>query len=665
MERYEEREDKMSALNRMTENRKWLPRREGSLRVLICLICFFLPVVWMLCPAPAFGLETSTETEAADNTSDISCTIFLYMCGSNLESKYGLATQNIDEILAADLPDSTTVVIQTGGSSRWWSSEWIDEYMLQRYVVRDHHLELVMEMENASMGSADTFCDFLRWGGENWFSDRNILVMWDHGGSSADGICYDENFGYDCLDRGELVDAFNRAGLPDQLDMICLDTCYMGELLNASLLSDYARYMTASQTVVPGSGMDYTALVEGAGRSDLEEFGKVLLDTFMVKCAETGREEEAQLAFYDLDAAGDLIEEVDKGAMTLKEAYERTGAAYDLFTGAQWARISDTGSKSNVIDLMQFVKVMSFLDWSHHRKKIQSQLDNLVLYQVRGECSDLNGVSIFYPLSYNENQLDDYERICPAKNYCALLQEIYDDIPDDTISFTDPGSISDAGCFDIELAPESQPYLRSVILRVWQESAFIPDSYVLLADSEVDTYVTELGRELSDLHISSALSGEAFALDGHFLLLSVSSKLLTQTYSAPVRVNGRDTTYTFVMKKSLFRRDRRIIYSMLGDLVDENGLTSREFRHLRSGDRVCVYAAADETGTNLTAQEEFTIGTGDFYPVSIPLPEGKYRCQYIVTDIIGREAGSDYCMFEITQEDGTRVVRPTEIAKNR
>ena len=649
---------------RMDGNWKRRPWRAGLLCALICLMCFFLPGTRILRPVPAFGMEISSETEAeaAENTPDIPCTIFLYLCGSNLESKYGLATQNIDEILAADIPESTTVVIQTGGSLRWWSSEWIEDDRLQRYVVRDHHLELVMEMDNASMGSADTFCDFLGWGCENYFADRNILVMWDHGGSSADGICYDENFGYDCLDRSELMEAFDQAGLPGRLDLICLDTCYMGELVNAFLFSDYARYMTASQTIVPGPGMDYRTLAEGAGSFDLEEFGKVLCDTFMVKCAQTGREEEAQLAFYDLDAADGLIEELDQGAVTLEKAYKKTGAAYELFTGAQKARVSNSGSKSNVIDLMQFVNALSYLDWSHQREKIRSYLDEMLLYQVCGDSADLNGVSIFYPLSYNEAQLEEYEQISPARNYCELLQEIYADLPDDTIAFRDPGSIGEEGSFDIELAEESRPYLRNVILRVWKESEFVPDTYMLLGDSEVDTYVTELGRKLSDLRMSSALSGEAYALDGHLLLLSVSSRMRTQTYSAPVRVNGEDTIYTFVVKKSLFKRYRRVIYAMLGGFFDEDGLPVRAVGHLRSGDKVCVYEAMDESGKNLTAQEAFTIGEDDPRPELIPLPEGKYRCQYLVTDIIGRTAGSDYCLFEITEEDGTRTVKPTEIS---
>ena len=32
--------------------------------------------------------------------------IYLYLCGSNLETKMGAAGRNIDELLAADIPDN-------------------------------------------------------------------------------------------------------------------------------------------------------------------------------------------------------------------------------------------------------------------------------------------------------------------------------------------------------------------------------------------------------------------------------------------------------------------------------------------------------------------------------------------------------------------------------
>ena len=627
-----------------------------KLRVLLYLICFVLPAVWMLRTEDVFGMETEKDTET-------DCTIFIYMCGSNLESEYGLASENIDELLEAEIPDQVNVIIETGGTSRWWSSEWIEEDKLQRYIVRNHQLELLMEMDNESMGSAPVLGDFLRWGQENYFSDRNILVLWDHGGSSADGVCYDENYGFDCLNRAELKEAFDQADLPERFDLICLDTCYMASLANARLFSDYGRYMTASQTIVPGPGMDYRVLAEHAAGADLKELGRELCDTFLVKNEDTGREDEAQLAFFDLDAAQSLIDVVDQGFGKLKGLYEKTGDSFGLFAGAQLSRVAGSGIKANVIDLMTLANALSLLDWSKQREKIQTALDALVLYQACGVYADMNGVSIYYPLNYNEKQLEAYASTTPVEQYGSLLHEIYDNLPDVMISFKDAGSIGKEGTFDMEMSDESREYLRSVDLRIWHENELLPGTYALLADNEVDTYATGLERKLSDLQVSSIVDGEAYALDSHFLFLSVYSMPRAQVYSAPVCVNGEDTSYSFVMVESLFKHRRKIIYTMLGSLFDENGLPSREVGHLKSGDRVAVYSAADETGENLILNDEFTIDDEDMEPEKIPLPEGRYRCQYIVTDIIGRKTGSDYCIFEITEGEDGRKVQLKEIQK--
>lgn len=620
-------------------------------------LVFFLLGALLVCVAPALGPGAEAAAQTQDDAGT-TCTVFLYMCGSNLESRYALATENIEELLAADIPESTTVVLQTGGTSRWWSlEEPIANDRLSRYIVRDHHLELVMDMDNDSMGSASVFGDFLKWGQENYFADRNILVLWDHGGNSAEGVCYDENFGYDCLERRELVESFEQAELPDRFDLICLDTCYMGELLNADLLSDYARYMTASQIIVPGPGMDYQVLAEKAGISDIKELGKLLCDTFLEKCGEKSRADEAQLAFYDLDAARALVGSIDKSTGILRKLYTKVGTGFSLFRWAERAHVMDSGGRSNLIDLMRFVKAMTYVDWSPARRRIQTLLDNMVLYQVSGENVDLCGTSIYYPLYYDEVQLAAYERMSRAPNYCGLLQDVYGELPDELISFKDPGSIDKDGQFHIELTEESRDYIRNIYMRVWQENSLISGSFNLVADSEVETYVTELGRLLSDISVTSSLPTQAYALNGHRLLLSVASTAFLQTCSAPIRVNGEDTRYTFVIVKKPIGDQKKILFTKLGQFIDENGLASRIFGNLKAGDKVIVYSALDETGEMLTYQEEFVVEEDDPSPELIPLEKGKYRCQYIVTDIIGRTYGSAACRYEITEDGRTVIIR--------
>ena len=63
---------------------------------------------------------------------------------------------------------------------------------------------------------------------------------------------------------------------------------------------------------------------------------------------------------------------------------------------------------------------------------------------------------------------------------------------------------------------------------------YAPGSYTMLYDSEVETYLTEFQKKQEDFHISTVLSGESYALDGHLLLVNVSSTMRTRIYTAPV-----------------------------------------------------------------------------------------------------------------------------------
>ena len=160
--------------------------------------------------------------------------------------------------------------------------------------------------------------------------------------------------------------------------------------------------------------------------------------------------------------------------------------------------------------------------------------------------------------------------------------------------------------------------------------------------------------------MSSSLPTRAYALQGHRLLLSVSATALLQTCSAPVCVNGEDTSFTFVVLNNPIGNQKKIMHTMLGSFIDENGLVSRVYGHLKKGDKVSVYAALDETGEKRTPQEEFIIEEDDPSPELISLSEGSYRCQYIVTDIIGKTYGSACCRYAITEDGQVKIYRNRE-----
>lgn len=103
-----------------------------------------------------------TETKPMAETG---WTILVYMCGTDLESNYAAATSDILEAISAQYSDNVRIVYQTGGTNTWNSS--VSSTAIQRYVNVDGDLELVGELNDASMGAEATLTDFISWGVEN------------------------------------------------------------------------------------------------------------------------------------------------------------------------------------------------------------------------------------------------------------------------------------------------------------------------------------------------------------------------------------------------------------------------------------------------------------------------------------------------------------------
>ncbi|SET83018.1 hypothetical protein SAMN05660297_03634 [Natronincola peptidivorans] len=78
-------------------------------KILAMLLIGILIVLLTTC-----GGEESTQV-STQLSSDTEWAIYWYLCGSDLETFYGSATTDLEEILAVKLPENVEIVIQTGG----------------------------------------------------------------------------------------------------------------------------------------------------------------------------------------------------------------------------------------------------------------------------------------------------------------------------------------------------------------------------------------------------------------------------------------------------------------------------------------------------------------------------------------------------------------------
>ena len=595
--------------------------------------------------AAAFLCVTLFLQACASSAQGKSCTLLVYLCGSNLETKHGYAGKNIDELLAANIPPNTKVVIQTGGSTTWHSHD-IPSNKLCRYEVRNKQLVKVEELPNASMGNPATLTEFLTWSQENYESDRTMLVLWDHGGQSASALCFDENYNMESIDHDEMDQAFRSANLSKKLNLIVLDACFMASLENASVLDSYADYLVASQEIVPSAGLDYKAIAsEFSARDDLE-FGKFICDSFMAKCKAAGKGDRVEMTLLDLSQTKNMLKEFDVFCGYLDGLLNNRDGIMTVANASRGSALYGAKDVVNLIDLLSFTSGAHY-ETSEDFSPLLETHQKFVAHEVLGLNREGFGVSVYYPLRYNKNRLKYYLQTCPSKPYEKLLSKIYFNEPEVTVALKDPGSTDKSGRFAIQLAEGSERYVRSITFTLWKEEQGASGGLVKLGEG------FNIHQDWDNLVFSSEFKGLWPSLEKHTLYTEIElTSAYSVVFSMPVQANGEKTAITTYY---LFDADSYeagfFTHEFLWGGVNEDGIPERDFKDLNAGDKVRVYAAADESGRDLRPQDEFVFaGTAadDESNVSYePLPDGRYRLQMTVTDLFGNQFASNYAYYNV------------------
>ena len=87
-------------------------------------------------------------------------TIFVYMCGSDLETNYHAASTDIKEMISASESDKVNIVIETGGANAW-NKPSIASDRIGRYIIKNNRLEEIENHPDANMGDGATLKSFL------------------------------------------------------------------------------------------------------------------------------------------------------------------------------------------------------------------------------------------------------------------------------------------------------------------------------------------------------------------------------------------------------------------------------------------------------------------------------------------------------------------------
>ena len=361
-------------------------------------------------------LEASFNLSVVEQALD-KWTIFLYVCGADLESESSEATTDIAEILSVgNQPDDINIVLQTGGAKRWQDYN-ISSSVLSRYHVEDQSLVLDETLSNASMGKQSTLEAYLNWGLDKYPAEKTGVIFWNHGGALG-GCCYDENYNDDSLLNSEVSSAFKNVfqnnGI-SQLEFVGYDCCLMQVQDIAQFNSKYFKYMIGSEEAESGYGWDYDNWVDDLyAYKDTPTVLKAVCDSFIASTGGTSsRNNDQTLSYLDLSKMNDYYTKFEALAASIKTTAKSNYSSFKtlLRSVKDYGDTDDYwGNHYDGIDLFGTIDGYDFLDklaanstYSAYKSQIdevKTAYKNLVAYSTCGKgAGNSNGLEIIVSIS--------------------------------------------------------------------------------------------------------------------------------------------------------------------------------------------------------------------------------------------------------------------------
>lgn len=485
--------------------------------------------------ADSDAIDTYLNVDIPDNNNDKKYTaydtwaVYWYLCGSDLETNYGYATNDLYELIQVELPDNAVVVIETGGSAEW-RNDIVDSATINRYLAAGDGLYLLETLPSRNMGDRETFRDFLSFCNKNYPADHQVVILWNHGAGSIVGVAFDELYGYDSLSLDEMRYAFDSvfelSEINQPIELIGFDACLMATVDTAYTFRDIAKYMVASQETEPGLGWNYQGFLQAfsdnpnnSGDSNNSvlngaALGKVICDTYAEDCTAYFQGMEITMSVIDLSRISPLITAYNNvGIEALAAACQNANILTYFGRSADSSEKYGPNSRSeggytNMVDLGDLVKNAA-LYLPNTAQIIEDALDYCVIYKISGLYrSQSSGLSCYYPYDMDVNALNTYKTIAAGLSYTYLYEYIiYGEISPEGLNYVKSmsyGIMPDSP--DIPDIPDIIGSIKPGAVPTFDNIDFNLEDYPVYIDG--DGYaVLDLGSEIADI-----LTGVYFTL---------------------------------------------------------------------------------------------------------------------------------------------------------
>ncbi len=349
-------------------------------------------------------------------------TVMVYLCGTDLESKYGMATKDMIEMTKATLSDQVNVILLTGGCKKW-NNGVVSSSVNQIYRVQNGGLAKLEEnFGTKAMTDPENLTSFIQYCARNYPASRNMLIFWDHGGGSITGYGYDEkNSSSSSMTLPKINDALYKAGC--KFDFIGFDACLMATLETALVCDNYADYLIASEEVEPGTGWHYTGWLTSLSKNTsipTVTLAKELADDFVSASCQASSGSQVTLSCIDLAELHGTVPAAFKSFASSTNTMI-TGSDYQKVSNARaGVRQFSAKNRINQIDLVDLCERIG----SSESNALAAALRSCVKYNAT-TMSRAYGVSIYFPyesLSSMNSAVSSYNSLGMEPEYTKCIR---------------------------------------------------------------------------------------------------------------------------------------------------------------------------------------------------------------------------------------------------
>lgn len=595
-------------------------------------------------------------------------TVFIYLCGSDLETNYASGVTDLKEIMKASVGGNVNVLIQTGGSKKWHGLG-ISNKATERYLLSNGKLKKVQSLPKVSMGEASTLSDFISWGAKNYPAKKYAIDFWNHGSGSVYGVCFDENFDIsedvsDSILASEMKKALSDAGV--DFELFIFDTCLSATIEMADTLSEFGKYMVASEEVVMSGCLSYdkwiTSLSEKPAQNGAE-LGKQIAELYSKNMAKSGYASTCTMSVLNLSKIEYVKLAFQAMASQMTQKTQNVTSFRNLVRngakGVKYGAASDKEGYTNLIDLGEFA-TNAAAEVPEPAQALLAAIKNAVVYEIHGKDEGNScGIAVYYPVKY-QNDTDTYADNVDNRPYLQYLDAILEDWTAPSWVYTDKKvkafvPVKKANykiAFDTYITETDDDARFTLKMKSGIDSINSVTMNLYWYDEEAKEFLYLGNDDDIDANWDTGIFYDNF--NAEWITIGdnyVNAELIENSekynyYSVPVELNGKDSNLRL---RYDFEKDE---FTLLGAYDGAtNGSSAKGLRRLKEGDKLAfVFEAFGEDDDEDADPKSYICGevkyTKDLEICFSELFDGLYYYQFEVEDIFGKVEYSDFVEME-------------------